>query len=69
MKYNVTLNGKIYEVDVTETDAVVTGITQVPVAVAPYEATSRQHCCAAYREYRDDRCRDRNNHSLSAMRG
>ena len=34
MKYNVTLNGKIYEVDVTETDAVVTGITQVPVAVA-----------------------------------
>ena len=36
MKYNVTLNGKIYEVDVTETDAVVTGVTQVPVAaVAP----------------------------------
>ena len=34
MKYNVTLNGKIYEVDVTESDAVVTGITQVPVAVA-----------------------------------
>ena len=36
MKYNVTLNGKIYEVDVTETDAVVTGVSQVPVAaVAP----------------------------------
>ena len=34
MKYNVTLNGKVYEVDVTETDAVVTGVTQVPVAVA-----------------------------------
>ena len=34
MKYNVTLNGKIYEVDVTESDSVVTGITQVPVAVA-----------------------------------
>lgn len=34
MKYNVTLNGKIYEVDVTESDAVVTGITQIPVAVA-----------------------------------
>ena len=34
MKYNVTLNGKIYEVDVTESDAVVTGITQVPVSVA-----------------------------------
>ena len=39
MKYNVTLNGKIYEVDVTETDAVVTGISQVPVvAVAPAAA-------------------------------
>ena len=37
MKYNVTLNGKIYEVDVTETDAVVTGISQVPV-VAPVAA-------------------------------
>ena len=37
MKYNVTLNGKIYEVDVTETDAVVTGISQVPVA-APVAA-------------------------------
>ena len=34
MKYNVTLNGKIYEVDVTETDAVVTGISQVPVMMA-----------------------------------
>ena len=37
MKYNVTLNGKIYEVDVTETDAVVTGISQVPV-MAPVAA-------------------------------
>ena len=37
MKYNVTLNGKIYEVDVTESDAVVTGVSQVPVGavVAP----------------------------------
>ena len=34
MKYNVTLNGKIYEVDVTETDAIVTGISQVPVMTA-----------------------------------
>ncbi|MBQ3888951.1 MAG: acetyl-CoA carboxylase biotin carboxyl carrier protein subunit [Clostridia bacterium] len=34
MKYNITLNGKIYEVDVTESDAVVTGITQVPVYAA-----------------------------------
>lgn len=40
MKYNVTLNGKIYEVDVTESDAVVTGISQVPVntVVAPVAA-------------------------------
>lgn len=34
MKYVVTLNGKNYEVDVTETDAIVTGITEVPVIVA-----------------------------------
>ncbi len=34
MKYNVTLNGKIYEVDVTESDAVVTGVSQVPFVVA-----------------------------------
>ncbi len=41
MKYNVTLNGKIYEVDVTETDAVVTGISQVPVvAAAPVAAAA-----------------------------
>lgn len=39
MKYNVTLNGKVYEVDVTEQDAVVTGVTQVPVmASAPVVA-------------------------------
>ncbi|MGN0525809.1 MAG: biotin/lipoyl-containing protein [Acutalibacteraceae bacterium] len=35
MKYNVTLNGKVYEVDVTEQDAVVTGVSQVPVTAAP----------------------------------
>ncbi len=34
MKYNVTLNGKIYEVDVTESDAVVTGVSQVPFVAA-----------------------------------
>ncbi len=34
MKYIVTLNGKNYEVDVTETDAVVTGVTQVPTIMA-----------------------------------
>ena len=42
MKYNVTLNGKIYEVDVTETDAIVTGISQVPVmAAAPVAAPAQ----------------------------
>ena len=34
MKYVVTLNGKNYEVEVTETDAIVTGITEVPVMVS-----------------------------------
>ena len=34
MKYVVTLNGKNYEVEVTETDAIVTGVTEVPVMVA-----------------------------------
>lgn len=34
MKYVVTLNGKNYEVEVTETDAVVTGVTEIPVMVA-----------------------------------
>ena len=37
MKYQVTLNGKIYEVDVTETNAVITSVTQAaaPAAVVP----------------------------------
>ena len=35
MKYVVTLNGKNYEVDVTETDAVITSVTD---AVAPAPA-------------------------------
>lgn len=35
MKYQVTLNGKVYEVDVTETDAVITSVSQaVPAASA-----------------------------------
>ena len=34
MKYVVTLNGKNYEVEVTETDAIITGVTEVPVMVA-----------------------------------
>lgn len=37
MKYVVTLNGKNYEVEVTESEAVITNITEAPVAapVAP----------------------------------
>ena len=35
MKYQVTLNGKIYEVDVTETDAVITSVTQAVAPAAP----------------------------------
>lgn len=37
MKYIVTLNGKNYEVEVEETDAVITSITDVPQA-APAQA-------------------------------
>ena len=39
MKYQVTLNGKIYEVDVTETDAVITSVSQA-VPAAPVAAPS-----------------------------
>ena len=35
MKYVVTLNGKNYEVEVTESEAVITNITSAPVAAAP----------------------------------
>ena len=40
MKYIVTLNGKNYEVDVTETEAVVTGVKEVSTApvAAPVSA-------------------------------
>lgn len=40
MKYVVTLNGKNYEVDVTESDAVILGVTEVvvPVVAAPVAA-------------------------------
>ena len=40
MKYVVTLNGKNYEVDVTECDAVITSVTPAaaPVAAAPVQA-------------------------------
>ena len=40
MKYVVTLNGKNYEVEVTETDAIVTSITEVPVMVAAAPAVA-----------------------------
>ena len=35
MKYVVTLNGKNYEVEVTESEAVITNITSAPAAAAP----------------------------------
>ncbi len=35
MKYQVTLNGKTYEVDVTETDAVITSVAQTVAPAAP----------------------------------
>ena len=35
MKYEVALNGKIYEVDVTETDAVLTSVRNASFAPAP----------------------------------
>ncbi len=35
MKYEVSLNGKIYEVDVTETDAVLTAVKNASFAPAP----------------------------------
>ena len=42
MKYIVTLNGKNYEVDVTETEAVVTGVKEVSTApvAAPVSAAA-----------------------------
>ncbi len=40
MKYIVTLNGKNYEVDVTETDAVITSVTDVQAAPAPVFAAA-----------------------------
>ena len=38
MKYEVILNGKKYEVDVTESDAVITNISAAPVTSAPVAA-------------------------------
>lgn len=49
MKYVVTLNGKNYEVDVTETDAVITSVAPVaaPVAAAPVAAPAAPAAPAA----------------------
>ncbi|HZK39228.1 MAG TPA: biotin/lipoyl-containing protein [Clostridia bacterium] len=38
MKYNVTLNGKTYEVEVEKTDAVITNITDAVAAAPPVAA-------------------------------
>lgn len=38
MKYEVILNGKKYEVDVTESDAVITNISAAPAVAAPVAA-------------------------------
>lgn len=54
MKYEVALNGKIYEVDVTETDAVLTSVrkasfapaTQAPAAPAVQAAPNQQTAAA-----------------------
>ena len=36
MKYVVNLNGKNYEVEVTESDAVLTNVSDAPVAAPPH---------------------------------
>ncbi len=40
MKYEVTLNNKIYEVDVTETEAVITNVAAAAPAAAPVSAAA-----------------------------
>ena len=49
MKYIITLNDKRYEVDVTETDAVITGVSAVTAAVpaAPQTQQSREEAIPA----------------------
>lgn len=42
MKYVVTLNGKNYEVEVEETDAVITAVTDAAPAAAPAAAADGQ---------------------------
>ena len=52
MKYVVTLNGKNYEVDVTECDAVITSVTPAaaPVAAAPVQAPAAAPAAAVAAE-------------------
>lgn len=47
MKYVVTLNGKNYEVEVEETDAVITAITDAAPAAAPAAAPTAAPTAAA----------------------
>lgn len=35
MKYEITLNGKLYEVEVTETDAAIVAVNDAPAVAAP----------------------------------
>ena len=46
MKYIVTLNDKRYEVDVTETDAVITGVSAVTAPAAPAPAAPAHEAAA-----------------------
>ena len=47
MKYIVTLNGKNYEVEVTESEAVITNITSAPAAAAPVAVAAPAPVAAA----------------------
>lgn len=47
MKYQVTLNNKVYEVDVTETEAVVTGVSAAAPTAAPAAAPAAAPVAAA----------------------
>ncbi len=47
MKYVVTLNGKNYEVEVTESEAVITNITEAPAAAAAPVAAAPAPVAAA----------------------
>ena len=47
MKYVVTLNGKNYEVEVTESEAVITNITSAPAAAAPVAVAAPAPVAAA----------------------